>query len=279
MMNGVHTFSTKPFFVRNHGKKFSMSRIDLLVLKLSALFWKKYNGNVFLYTDKKGFEFFEKNKMIYLWDKININILENMPSFLDHKTFWAASKIFAIANQNTPFVSVDTDLFVRRNLGNYINGDLSVLHLEKLNPRTYPNPKVFGYKKPDFKLNLLPANAALTYFGNSDFKKEYTNQALKFINYQSQNRTKIINNELVKMVFAEQSLLSQAALQTNTKYKLLIKDIFTGEKWDTNKKGESNIAEVSKYLWHTWGEKTILRTNPQREKQVYKYLTKILNKI
>ena len=87
-MKAIHVNWTKPFFERNrlrgHGfesiknlKSETYDQLDsqLLYTMLSAANWKKYNGNIKLYTDSIGASFYQRFGLLDLYDEIDINFL------------------------------------------------------------------------------------------------------------------------------------------------------------------------------------------------------------
>ena len=78
---------------------------------LSALMWRRHNGEITLVTDTKGKEAILKAGLGYVWNNINTD-LDNIPKEINPQVFWAAGKIYGIKNKKTPFVSMDTDFIV-----------------------------------------------------------------------------------------------------------------------------------------------------------------------
>ena len=198
---GIYTFSTKTFedgFIKDrytertkeHGDNIMMDDYEILTFINSVLLWKKNIGPTKLYTDKKGKEFLGNCISLDIFDEIDIQTLEDFykNSDVNHRQFFAASKVCALANEKVPFCSVDVDLIYRGDGKNLCKGELTTLHLEKITKSAYPNPKKFKENKNSniltkYKWRKKTAiNCGLLYFGNQEVLDTYTKEALNFMN-------------------------------------------------------------------------------------------------
>ena len=245
---GIYTFSTKTFeegFIKdryiertkNHGDKVIMDDYEVLTLILSALYWKKNIGPTKLYTDNKGLEFLSNSMDMNIWDEIDTEVLEeyNNNTKINHRQFFAASKVYALSKEKVPFCSVDIDLLYRGKGTKLCKGDLTTLHLEKITPSSYPNPKKFNESE---KSNILSKyawrkrtaiNCGLIYFGNQELLDRYTKEALTFIE-DNPTPFDVEDTKLTIMTLAEQRLLGEVAHDMKLKVKSLVKVPFDNEK-------------------------------------------------
>ena len=144
-MKAIHVNWTKPFFERNrlrgHGfesiknlKSETYDQLDsqLLYTMLSAANWKKYNGNIKLYTDSIGASFYQRFGLLDLYDEVDINFLNGYSrSNIDPAYFWTSGKIKCLAHQTEPFVFLDQDMIIRNKLPEWTRvNDLTIAHWE-----------------------------------------------------------------------------------------------------------------------------------------------------
>ena len=133
-MDALHIISTAPFFAKG-GKQFRTEDFDLYCTALSALAWRKNNGKISLYTDKKGKEYYYSLKLDVLWDDICVCIPDDLEG-IDPIMFWAGGKLFALRETNAPIVMIDTDFIVWEPLK--FGRELIAAHREELSPDIYP---------------------------------------------------------------------------------------------------------------------------------------------
>ena len=64
-LQGYHVLMTSPFTYENPHKPFEMSNAKLLTAELSARLWRRrFNGSIYLITDKIGFDYIKKNSPV-----------------------------------------------------------------------------------------------------------------------------------------------------------------------------------------------------------------------
>lgn len=188
-------------------------KYSLLLLILSVLRWKQLNGPIALYTDSPFAEYFDHLGLLSLWDDYNVEVLDSINLSLVNPTlFWSAGKFYAYRKEQAPFVSIDTDLVVWRDLSAFWKGDLRFSHWE-IADRTYYGVKAkllrgFGYSfNPSWRWRpFRAANTSLLYFGQDDFKAHYADEALRYIegNHPVTHFAQPVRPE---MLFAEQRLI------------------------------------------------------------------------
>lgn len=218
---------------------FGESAIDLpdyllLMLKLSAVAWKKNNGKIILYTDTPMKEYLERKDVISVWDEINTDVLDNFEKnypFINQTVFWSASK-FACYNENkSPFVCLDTDLVVWKKLQFDPDVAFAFSHWELIEEgdKSYPplsqlvTPE--SYKiYPGCNVCKRASNMSVTYFGNDEFKNRFVKEAFSFMtNNKVDSQKKYATPEILYM---EQRLPLAIAIQMNLKYQPIINSVW-----------------------------------------------------
>lgn len=217
---------------------------DLLTTILSALKWREKNGKIKMITDSAGMEYYKVRGMSDIWDEISTE-LDDIPKEIDPSVFWAAGKIFALKAAGSPVAGMDTDFIVWDRIAFENLGKVAVIHDEDIYPDVYPDIGEFKMKQgyifdPELDWRVRPANAAFYVIQDSEFLKEYTDEAIRFM------ENALGDNNLTYMVFAEQRLFSMTAkrmdidLYVISNLDRLFRD---GERWFT----------------HTWGMKRQMR--------------------
>ena len=245
-MQAFHSCWTAPFKARNPNTEFTIPPFEILTTILSALFWQKNNGSISMICDKTAYDFYKANNLTALWNGGIKVILDDIPKEINPHIFWAAGKIFALKNHPKPCVMLDTDFIVWERLS-FGNIKIAAIHSEELVPDIYP-PQERLFADFDFSgldWTVPAANTALSFFGDEDFTKYYTDTAINFM-----LSCKNVNDPLIYMVFAEQRLLSMLAKKQN-----LTLDYF------------SNLPELftsgQTCFTHTWGFKQQMQQNPE----------------
>lgn len=248
-MNAIHALCL--------GTNKSIKNFELLTMILSALNWKKYNGEIKLVADELGIKYIEKHNLNSIWD--DIELLE-MPSEFNHKPFWAAGKLYALKQQKVPCVLIDNDFIVWKNIEEYLKNDIVVAHTEDISKNyCYPEKEYFKMKKEYFKMNkkykfnssyswkVKPCNTAFLYIKDLIFKDFYISESLNFMRNCIE-----AENDVCSMVFAEQRLLAMCADQWNINISTLM--------------DENNIFYQHDFT-HVWGYKDTLSNDLVKNEQ------------
>lgn len=241
IMRAFHTLSTK------YGtERITLHDFELLIMILSALEWKRHNGEIVLHTDKKCKEYIDGLGISFIWDEIIVSLDEFHSLKINEDCFWAACKLYALSLEISPCVMIDLDFIVWNKIDfNLIKCDVKTIHSEDVNNAIYPEKNFFNFSNKysfsdNFDWNIKASNTAFAYFKNEKFKNIYCREAFKFI------KTVIVEKSgwdaLPYMVFAEQRLLSMLALSYN--YSL---------KWFSNI--EELFSNNQQLFTHIWGEK------------------------
>ncbi|MBQ6759623.1 MAG: hypothetical protein IJP42_11170, partial [Selenomonadaceae bacterium] len=77
-MRAFHTLRTR-------GK---LDDFEIFTLILSALEWRRHNGEIFLYTDTAGKKFFDEAGLLELWDGVDTSLDEWLRLGIDENIFW-----------------------------------------------------------------------------------------------------------------------------------------------------------------------------------------------
>ena len=250
LLLALHVNWTKPSQVRYPQKEYAIEDFDLLSTILSALLWRRLNGPIKLYTDNVGYDYYNNLGLLDLWDGgVDTEVLESIPTDIPADIFWAGAKLFAIRNQETPFVMMDTDLMVWDNIRERISGQqLMAFHSESLVEQAacYIDYK-FLKKRKDYQPNPKwdwtqnPYNTALSYFNNRDFLKYYTDCAIDFMRGNAERPLEMVS----QMVFAEQRVFAMCAKYMNIKVSTFL----------------NSPTEPNEAFTHIWGGKDEARSN------------------
>ncbi len=238
-MNAIHIISTAPFFAKKCGA-FSVEDFDLWCAVLSALNWRKHNGNISLYTDNAGAQYYRSIGIDRIWDDIRICIPDDMEG-IDPLMFWAGGKLLALRECTAPCVMIDTDFIVWEKLN--FGKEIVVAHREDIYPDIYPPLQYFrldNHVLPPFNEEVLPLNTAFLYLPDNDIKEFYVSQAIAFM-----KSAVSCDDRLCYMVMAEQRMLAMCAEYTGTPVKTLL--------------DKDKLFFPQNSFTHLWGAKQAMR--------------------
>ena len=192
-------------------KKKYINDFEIFTMILSALEWRKNNGEIKLVTDKKGRDFVQKYGIENIWNEMELSLdeMDNLP--INENVFWAGAKILALSKQKSPCVMIDLDFIVWKQLDfSQYENELAVIHRESVNNGVYPQQDYFKVNKFNFNekwdWSLLACNTAFAFFGNEELRQYYCKKALDFM-----LDVDIKEDFLCYMVFAEQRLSAMCA--------------------------------------------------------------------
>lgn len=206
----------------------------ILLAIVSALQWKKTNGNIRLYADSTVANEFQKLGILEIWDDYNTDVLNAIDwNYINSTVFWPSGKFFAYLNEPAPCVAIDIDMIVWKNLKDfYQENNLLFTHWESVEhsywycdkddlkcPPTYKFKKEWGWR-------TAAANTSLIYFGSSEFKDYYTAEALRYI---SKNSLGLVSKkaETPELLFAEQRLLLMCAKEKGIKFRPFLDTVWS----------------------------------------------------
>ena len=188
-MTGVHVYWTKPQLEEDKISYFNdyitQERtliLNKLLTTLSALWWKKLNGPIKLFTDKQGLDLYREYKLDLLYDEIDTELLE---SYEGNPKLWTAGKIYCMGLQKLPFCFLDNDLIIRQKLK---QKDLK----KKVGFTHWELPRGLEYQLDDKVLETSGIRSGLSL----DFNSLITNTSFFYIN----------SREFQKILFKEHLL-------------------------------------------------------------------------
>lgn len=284
-MRAIHAWWSKPALWNNsiNDKQYIIDDKLLLPLILSALYWKKYNGTIELYTDTTTVRFFKKIGLLKLniWDYIDTEVHDNIPEQINPTMFWAANKFYVYKQLKPPFLMLDTDAFFTKTVDWPTNVDLLYAHREKCLYPHYPDPNIILkdkklLKRFPWKSDAINASALL--FNSKKLLKDYTNTATNYIEKEEHNIKTTLANFGNNILVVEQRLLAEIVDNNNYRSKPILNNTFYNYEY---KKAEfvppeneqCNAKDTVEYYHHVWGEKVKVYSNYQ---EYIKYMEKYL---
>lgn len=191
-MIGIHAYWAKPTLTGTNGhhlegaSTYDMYDFEIVHFLLSALFYKKLNGPIHLYTDPIFFDYLKKRNLLHFWDKVDSILYSKFEKQnIDSKTNWTGFKTWLLGELPAPFLVLDHDNLVYTRIPKELF-DIPVrfAHPERINPYFYPDKadmdvKDFEYSKNwDWSLDVV--NTCMMYFRDNEFKNEYAAKAMEF---------------------------------------------------------------------------------------------------
>lgn len=207
-LNAFHTLSTMN---KTLNDEFNMRDFDILTMILSALYWRKNNGNIKLVADKQVISYVINKKLEFIWNEIQ----EIEDYDINRNMFWAGGKIFALKEQESPIVMLDTDMIVWNDISPKLKKKVVAIHDEPIILDIYKGKDYFKMKNnyvfnDSFDWTVYPSNTALLYIEDDEFKDFYCKESIRFMRSSQDD-----SDTLSYMVFAEQRLLSMCAKLKN----------------------------------------------------------------
>lgn len=132
---GAHVYWTRP---RKTPAPY-LSKLDTAVLVASATMWRAMNGPTWLFTDPQGLRELSQLGLIGLWDQVDLNCLEEIPTDIDASAFWDLGKTFALSQLPSDGCLLDLDLVIW-NAVQHSSDTVSFLHWESPKPPWYLGP-------------------------------------------------------------------------------------------------------------------------------------------
>ncbi len=242
-MNAIHIASSAPAFAKG-AKTLAVEDFDLYCTALSALCWRKFNGEITLCCDSRYAEYYGKIGFTDIWNNVSVCVADDLEG-IDPLMFWAGGKLLALRESAAPVVMLDTDFIVWKKLE--FGAEIIAAHRENISDGIYPPLDFFragNHIIPDFSETVLPLNTAFLYIPDNDFKDFYTGQAIAFMKSAEK-----CGDYLKYMVFAEQRLAAMCADYTRTPVRTLL---------DTD-----NLFYPQNSFTHLWGAKQAMRDHPE----------------
>lgn len=244
-MKALHSIWSEPHF---SGAPYVMEDFELLTMILSALLWRKCNGEIKIVADRKVLDYFDKEDLLSIWNGGYELLL--IDDTFSPSTFWAAGKIYALKQQTEPTAVIDADFIAWHNIEKLMTKDIVAAHKEMFNA-VYPTEKYFKmdekYSFKQFSWEAYPYNTAFLYIYDMIFKDYYTAQAINFMRHCKETK-----NDVCSMVFAEQRLLSMCAEQWGIEIGVLM---------------DYMKLDQQKSFTHIWGYKQTLHNDIIKRKK------------
>jgi hypothetical protein len=160
---------------------------ELLIQEVAVRSAKKYIGQTKLYTDKVGYEFYQKKGMIELWDEIDIDTLENFnreyPE-VNSGRFWTTGKSIVMGKEPIPYLFLDLDFIVRSKLPSWVS-NYDLVHTQWEIQRgeffvfEHQLDKIGGI--PDFAQNMMMPNTSFILMNCDKLRDEYLKKHIDLI--------------------------------------------------------------------------------------------------
>lgn len=247
MLRAFHSNWTRPFFVRSPDQPYAIEPFELLTTALSALAWRRENGPIRMICDTKAQRYYDALGLTFLWDEGVHPLLDAVPEDVNPMAFWAAGKLYALSAMPSPCVMIDTDFICWKPLSPLLTGlDAAAIHREDITPDIYPDARAFtqthGFDFAAFDWTVQPFNTALCYLADDNFRRYYTDTAIRFIRCSPD-----ADDVLTYMVFAEQRLLAMCAAHKHIRAAAMsdLESLFTGAQQG--------------FFTHVWGFKQQMR--------------------
>lgn len=266
-MKAIHVNSTLPsvpYLGRSKGPGgYQVEDFELLTTILSAAAWRRFNGPIKLYTDRVGEAYYRRLGMTELWDGgIDTDVLESLPSSINHNVFWTAGRVAALRTEAAPFACLDTDLVVWGPLDGLITSDFMALHPEPLHHGVYqPRGELStpaGYVWEEWDWEASPCNAALMYFADDRLTELFHTKAMDLI-VGNPARREAVSRLPVHDVFVAQRLLPMCALRLGVKPAYFLD-------WPRPERNSETMAGGGKneLVTHVWAYKDALKSDEDR---------------
>ena len=263
---GAHVYWTRPRSVDM--PKFS--DLDWCVLAVSAIVWRALNGPAWLFTDQRGRDEIEVAGLLPLWDRVDVDCLEQIPKTIHAPAFWDFGKTVALCHLPASGCVLDLDLIVWDHLLPSGSGAVSFLHWETPVMPWYPGPDGLsvptGYTfDPSIEWDTPVCNTAFLRCPDPVVRQTFLENANRFA---SGNRP--TGSGIAEMLFAGQRSLAHVIRVSGTSPQPLIDYLYVpcGEsRWlnDPLPVDDPLAPEACDFgvpFTHLWRHKHMLRKQP-----------------
>lgn len=194
-----------------------VTELELIYLFLSVSFWKSnHNTPTILYTSANNFEFYNNLK---LWDDVRVFSFESSIDKGNNK-FWAAGKLQAMREFETPFAILDLDMFFTDKI--QFNADVITAHREDGTGYYFNETDPILKKAGIVPLRREPfaLNVSFLYIKNEEFRKKYVDIAVDWM----ERISAVGQVSGGHMTFCEQKLLYDLVVNENVSFRTLIEN-------------------------------------------------------
>lgn len=256
-----------------------LSSSELLVWYLSVIQWKRLGYTTKIYVDDYNLQYIKDKKLYDLYDEVDSDFFNDEDGFfvlndIDKKHFWASSKIFLLENEIEPCIVTDYDFVPFKTIPTDDN-EVIAYHKEKIYSYSYYNMDLFplGYDKNNYSIpewftyEQTPVNTSICYINNKEVKKQYIEEAYKYILGNHEDYTNLGSD----MIYIEQRFLSELCYHLGVEITTLI-DLSKETSVNKNyfhmhlyKDIDNEFINRNKYpnCWHIFLLDTINKKNPE----------------
>ena len=226
------------------------SRLNVLLLLSSVSLWKRYHpeDRCVLYADDLTIDFFNKLKVLDLWDEIQPIPLTPK---IDKDVFWASSKLQVLASQKEPVIIMDNDTHVFTRLKDYLELDkVYVCNLE-VGKGYYPTAIDPFVQKLSYKARWQTGSVNVSFLNlpGPAFTKEYAELSIRFM--EEFTEMKAPNSQY--LIFSEQLLLNHLLDKKDIEYRSILSTYWDCKEWkwgNDHNKGIWSIHDSERYFKH-----------------------------
>ena len=199
-MKAIFVNWTAPFFYKQDAQGYNKLKMfdlpdtqydivdyELLIQEVAVKRAKKHIGHTKLYTDKIGYNFYEKKGMLNLWDEIDIETLETFNKEYPNVNpgrFWTTGKSIVMGKEPVPYLFLDLDFIVRDNLPSWV-WNYDVVHTQWEIQRgeffvfEHQLEQIGGIE--DFVQNMMMPNTSFVFMNNEQLRDEYYKKHIDLI--------------------------------------------------------------------------------------------------
>lgn len=254
----LYSFWSKPYRIDKYKKiaEFNNKEDFILSWKTSVKLSKKFFKNVILITDNWAWENLFKELNLPFTDVQMFSDEINIDTKL-----WSISKAYAIKTMKTPFLHIDSDVYIWKKLKKeFLNADLLVQSEENIKSRDqyllyhstywdYNNSFIKSNKYlDDFNPNerdIYAFNCGVIGGNNVKFLHDYADNMIEIFNIYNKRKEKI---EKLSVAFLEQTLLLMMAEKNNINVEFLIKDGIKQDYYTHLAGGTKRNKKIMEYL-------------------------------
>jgi len=114
-VDGVYTLWSRP----RPRRRPHLSPLEGLLLAVSVLQWRELHGRALLYCDSAYANYLQRGGLLGLFDDVDTDEIDASHALdLNPGTFWSLARLLALRASRPPFVALDCDLIVWRDLTN-----------------------------------------------------------------------------------------------------------------------------------------------------------------
>src|ERR1700694_5104079 len=201
---GAHVFWPRP---RKPGTTF-FTQLDMAIVAASAILWRALVGPIWLFSDTRGVDELRQLALLPLWDYVDTDCLESIPTDIHAPAFWDFGKTVCLTQLPAGACILDLDLIVWEELAATPPDAVAFLHWEApISPWYLPQtelstPEHYIFDR-SIDWNAPVCNRAFLRCTNQGLRRTFLDAALEFA---QGNRP--AGSGIAEMLFAGQRLLA-----------------------------------------------------------------------